>query len=251
MKIALIWPLILSLVLLSCGERQHIDPAFEPLETTQQTFRFSYSRSDEFLSPTSEFDVIGPIGDVLRGLADALVDIMLEEQNEDVPLEPEIFYLPDLSGVSLKMVDAVRLERVFISLKDQKGPGKGSLGFIKQAKVFIKPGFLPPPDLTGALGEEFERDIYDDSRLDQPIVVGPDVPRDANLILSYQRGRERLACRGKCMDMRIHPIDFLDFVKKGYTSVTLYFQLTIDAIPKDKLELETRFDISVDADLFK
>lgn len=254
MKFNAVFLLLFSLLMASCAPKQSIEPAFEVLEDTSQEFHFRLTRSDEFISPTAEFEGIGPIGGIIRNLADAIADLLLEEEDEEIPLEPMTFYLPDLRDFNMAMVDAVQINRVFISLKDQSGPGRGSLGFIKEARLYLRPGFKLPPADTGTLGEEFERDpfdIYDDFRLDEDIILGPEVPEDADLILSYERDYSKLACGGRCLDMDIHPIDFLTLLSEGYTSYTVYLQLVIDAIPKDKLELESQFDISVRADFFK
>lgn len=239
--------------LMACAPKESIEPSFEMLKDSNQSFHFQYQRSDEILSPTLEFESLSPIGGVIRNLANAIADIILEEQDELVPIEPITYYLPaDFQNYDLQMINAVKMERVFIRLRNQDGPSEGSLGFIKKAEVFLKAGFeVEPPPVIDILDQTFESDFYDDQRLDQDVILGNKVPDDAELVLSYERGLDKLACNNRCLDMKISPIDFKNLLMKGHTSYSVYFRFVIDAIPRESLELESVIDIRIDADLLK
>jgi hypothetical protein len=244
--------IILSCLFFGCSDKESITPAFEPTEIKEQSFHFTYSRSDEVLSPTAELELIGPVGRVFRGIADAIADILFEESNEQIDIDPLTFYVPSLNGMDLSRLIDMRLNRVFIRLKNQDGPSRGSLGFIKQAEIFIRPGFQKAP-ASGVLDPSFEndpQDFYDDLRLPTDRIIGPDVPSDAELVLRFDRDINKLACLGRCLDMDIVPLDFKSFILQGYTSYTIYLRLIIDAVPKEKLELESIIDFSIDAQLF-
>jgi hypothetical protein len=244
--------LLLLSLLIACSEKETITPAFEPLEIRSQSFHFTYVRNDEVLSPTAEFELIGPVGQVFRGLADAIADIIFEENNEQIDIDPLTFYVPELDGLDLSKLVDMQINRVFIRLKNQDGPTKGSLGFIKKADVYIKPGFQKSP-LSSVLDPSFEsdpQDFYDDLRLPEDRLIGPEVPQDAELALSFNRDTNKLACAGRCLDMDVIPLDFKSFVLQGYTSYSIYLRLVIDAVPKEKLELESVIDFSIEAQLF-
>lgn len=244
--------LLLFICLVACSAKESITPAFEPLEAKTQSFFFTYIRSDEVLSPTSELELIGPVGRVFRGIADAIADILFEESNEQIDIDPLTFYVPELENIDLSKLVEMRLNRVFIRLKNQSGPTQGSLGFIKKADVFIKPGFLKSPT-SGILDPSFESDpldFYDDLRLPTDRVIGPEVPEDAELALTFSRETNKMACGGRCLDMDIIPLDYKTFVLQGYTSYTIYLRLVIDAVPKEKLELESVIDFKIEAELF-
>ncbi len=239
--------------LLACAPKESIEPSFEILKDSKQSFHFQYQRSDEILSPTLEFENLSPIGGIIRNLANAIADILLEEEDELVPVEPITYYLPsNFQDFDLKKINSVKMQRVFIRLKNQDGPTAGSLGFIKKAEIFMKAGFeTQAPPVIDILDQTFESDFYDNQRLDQDVILGNKVPDDAKLVLSYERGLDKLACNNRCLDMKISPIDFKSLITKGYTSYSIYFRFVIDAIPRESLELESVIDIRIEADLLK
>lgn len=243
--------ILILCVLCACSSEQQITPAFATLDKVEQSFEFTYEREDEVTAPTQEFELISPVGGVIRNIADALADLILEEEQDTFDLDPMVFYFPELREFDSAMIRDVRLKRVFIRLKNQNGPTRGSLGFIKRVEVYLVPGFELPPNQNDPLGVQFEndRDYYDDYRLDQDRVISHDIPVDAPMVLSFDRRSSKMACDGRCLDMDIHDVDFKSFFTGGYTSYTIYLRLVIDAIPREKLELESSFELQIDAGL--
>jgi|GEM_PF-3824050 hypothetical protein len=237
------------LFLCSCGQKENIIPSFELKESTEQSYRFSMSRSDAVDSPTLEFSDVGPIGGVVQNLADAIGDIMLNEDEMTVPLDPVVFYLPEIKDADLAVIERVSLERVLVRMKSSAE--QTSLNFLKRIEVYLDYGFSSPGD-PSPLSQDNEGDGFSpDDPLSREVVLGGEIPRDAELILSYERSRESLLCLGTCLNMTTFPIDFKEVLDQRYTSYTIHLRLVIDGMPKGSIDLETYFDVRVDADFFK
>lgn len=241
--------LLFCLLTFGCGQKESISPSFETKQSTGQSYRFNISRSDAIDSPTLEFSQIGPIGGVVQNLADAIADLMLSEDETVVPLDPVVFYLPELQNFDLDMIEDVALEKVLVKTKN--AGDQSDLKFIKNIEVYIDYGHDLPQDARNNNRNNETDSIGPDEPLRNDIILGGEIPEDAELVLSYDRTRESLHCLARCLDMTVHPIDFKALMDMRYTSYTIHLRLVIDGIPKGVIELETLFDIKVDADLFK
>lgn len=207
------------------------------------------SRSDAVDSPTLEFSDVGPIGGVVQNLADAIGDIMLSEDEMTVPLDPVVFYLPELRDADLDIIESVSLERVLVRMKSSVE--QTSLNFLKKVEVYLDYGHELPGD-SDPLNQSNEDDgLAPDNPLRSEVILGGDIPEDAQLVLSYDRSRESLLCLGTCLNMTVSPVDFKEVLDQRYTSYTIHLRLVIDGMPKGSIDLETFFDVRVDADLFK
>lgn len=236
-------------LLSACGQKESIAPSFEVKESTGQNYRFSMSRSDAVDSPTLEFSDVGPIGGVVQNLADAIGDIMLSEDEMTVPFDPVVFYLPELEDADLDIIERVSLERVLVRMKSSAE--QTDLKFLKSIEVYIEYAHKLPRD-PDPLNQSNEGDgLAPDNPLRSEVILGGEIPEDAQLVLSYERSRESLLCLGTCLNMKVSPVDFKEILDQRYTSYTIHLRLVIDGMPKGSIDLETFFDIQVEADLFK
>lgn len=245
------YPFLFLVVFLvvSCGQKESITPSFELKESTRQSYRFNMSRSDAVDSPTLEFSDVGPIGGVVQNLADAIGDIMLSEDEMTVPLDPVVFYLPELKDADLDIIEQISLERVLVRMKSSAE--QTSLNFLKSIEVYLDYGHELPGD-SDPLDQSNEDDrLAPDNPLRSEVILGGEIPEDAQLVLSYERSRESLLCLGTCLNMTVSPVDFKEVLDQRYTSYTIHLRLVIDGMPKGSIGLETFFDVRVDADLFK
>lgn len=234
-------------LLVACGTKESITPAFKPKESTKQTYRFQYVRSDSIDSPTREFSTIGPIGGIVQNLADALADLMLNEDALSLPLDPIVFYLPEMDALDLRVIENVELTRVLVRMLNESEIAH--LGFIKDVEVYLDYGYQTPHATVLNSSDESTVDEFVPVRSE--VILGGEIPESASLVLKYERGVDELLCQRKCLDLRILPIDFHEIVHKRYTSYTIHLRLVIDGMPKESIQIETLFDIQVHADLFK
>lgn len=236
-----------SMLLVSCGTKESISPAFQPKESTQQTYRFQYVRSDSIDSPTNEFSTVGPIGSIVQNLADALADLMLNEDALTIPLDPIVFYLPEMDNIDLKVIEGVELSRVLVRMLNESE--NASLAFVKDIEIYLDYGhLLPTTSVINSIDETTQDDFIP---VRSEIILGGEIPESAKMVLRYERGVSAILCQDKCLDLRVIPIDFEDIVHKRYTSYTIHLRLVIDGMPKESIKIETLFDIQVKADLFK
>lgn len=235
------------LVLVSCGTKESITPAFAPKESTKQSYRFQYTRADSIDSPTNEFSTIGPIGGIVQNLADALADLMLNEDALAIPLDPIVFYLPEMEEVDLKVIENVEISRVLVRMLNESEIAH--LEFVKDIEVYIDYGYEKPRTTILDSSDESTEDEFVPVRSE--VILGGDIPDSAKLVLKYERGVEKILCQRKCLDLRVIPIDFHEIVDQRYTSYTIHLRLVIDGMPKESIKIETLFDIKVDTDLFK
>lgn len=239
--------ILLLILTVSCGTKENITPAFSAKESTKQSYRFQYTRSDSIDSPTQEFSNIGPIGGIVQNLADALADVMLSEEALAVPLDPIVFYLPEMSDIDLKVVENVELNRVLIRMLNTSEIAH--LNFVKDIEVYIDYGFERPRSTILGSVDESSDDQFVPVRSE--VILGGEIPETARLVLKYERGVEKIFCQNKCLDLRIIPIDFQEIIDQRFTSYTIHLRLVIDGVPKESIKIETLFDIKVDTDLFK
>lgn len=241
--------ILIALIFSSCGQKESITPSFNVKESTRQSYRFNMSRSDAVDSPTLEFSDVGPIGGVVQNLADAIGDVILSEDEMTVPLDPVVFYLPEIENADLDIIEQVSLERVLIRMKS--AAEQTSLNFLKSVEVYLDYGFERPDD-RNPLDQTNEDDgLAPDEPLRSEVILGGEIPEDAELVLSYERSKDSLLCLGTCINMNVSPIDFKKILDQRYTSYTIHLRLVIDGMPKGPIDLESFFDVRVEADLFK
>ncbi len=164
------------------------------------------------------------IGQVFRRLAEMLADVEIQRgQAGAINLGPYQYTLNELEGVDFNYIKEILVQRVQLKIGPTNSIEKNEnaaadFSFIKSLEIFIR---------------------FDDE--------APDLEQ-AYLALSYVKGQDFVGCAGKCLDLKIHKVNWKERLKNN-KSFSVMMKVNVDKAPKQDFSFVGFINIAVTLNL--
>ncbi len=212
--------ILLSILMLSCGTKESIEPTFAPVSIDEQL----EARPVEVSLDIDDFDIeefgadfaqVAELGPLFQELAGHLANIAIAEENgQMVDIEPIIYYANELDQIEdWSYFSRVGIKKININIQDSDDLELASLDFIEEVKIYVD---FKEPEIGQLKRKEGE----------------------GILIASYINGANqgRLGCSEKCISLAIEEIDWMEILKTQRT-FTIYPELKVNKVPKVKMSV--------------
>ncbi|MCP4915247.1 MAG: hypothetical protein GY909_19155 [Oligoflexia bacterium] len=242
--------LLLNVAMVGCAQKDEIDPAFGVVPLNKQFEGKVINVSIPIVDGVSvdefgtDFEDIPEVGGIFQELAGMFADITIDEENgTDVPIDPYVFYFPELDQVEdFSIIRELFIKQVSLKIAEAQDLEEASLAFIKKLEVYLS--FNDPSEfdysqtgnqkvrkLNKETGEMEEQDVY----------VAPGV-----LLLSYdsEKDQDRLGCIERCLELKPHKVDWVSILKKHRTFV-IHTRLVVNSVPRSGMKIGGKVDVGL------
>ncbi len=215
-------------LLSSCGVKESIEPAFEPvsIDTQLETRPIEVSLSLDDLEIEefgAEFTSVDQLGSLFQDLASHLADIAIAEENgQMVDIEPIIYYANELDQIeNWSYFRDMGIKKIRLNIQKAEDDNLANLDFIEEIKIYAD--FKEPA--AGVVKREEGSGI---------------------LVASYSAAESlgELGCQGKCITLNIEKIAWMEILKKERV-FTIYPELKVNKVPKTKMSVGGELGIFV------
>ena len=211
--------LLLIMILSACGTKESIEPAYEAVSIDSQLetkpLEVSLNIDDlEIEEFGTDFSSIAELGPVFQELAGHLANIAIEENGQGVDIDPIIYYANELDQIEdWSYFGKMGIKKIRLNIQESEDLELANLDFIEDIKVYID--FKEP--VQGQLVREEGQGM---------------------LVASYSHGENTasLGCNGKCIDLVIEDIEWIEILKKERV-FTIYPELKVNKVPKVKMSV--------------
>jgi hypothetical protein len=228
---------LIAILFLSSCEKEEIRPAFtaKTLRATEQG-NFLVSIPIQELVVVEEFgqDIgeVPVVGGIFQELARHFANITIDEQSgTEVPVSPYVYQFNELDRVDFGIISRLALERVQIRVAEDDNGREANLKFIKRIEVYLS--FDAKAAATGEDG------------------LAPRIPLAGSLmVLSFDKaaGIGSIGCLNRCIDLKIHPLDWRKILEKN-RSFVMQTRIVVDGVPQSNMHLTGSLAVGLGLDL--
>lgn len=210
----------LLLVLLSCGTKESIEPAYAPVSIDSQLEARPVEVSmdlDSFEVPEFgvDFAKVSQLGPLFQELAGHLANIAIsEEHGEVVDIDPIIYYANELDQIEdWSYFSRLGFKKIKMIIQDSEDLELASLDFVEEVEVYVD--FKEPEPGQTKLKE------------------GQGI-----LVASYSREKlkGKLGCNGRCLTLNVEEIEWKPILQKNRV-FTIYPVIKVNKVPKVKMSV--------------
>ncbi len=212
-------------LLLSCGTKESIEPAFAPVpldeQFKQKPLRVSLETDTMLVEEFgSEFGQVSELGPIFQRLANVAANITLEQDGgQEYEIDPIIYFAPELDQIrDWEILEGLGLDFLSLKIKNASDWEIAELSFIKEMRLYI--------DFT--LPEEGQTD-----RRERGI-----------LLASYDKELKEGSLKdlGRKIELKIHDIPWKEILKTQRTFV-IYTELVVEKVPETKMEVSAEVGV--------
>lgn len=218
----------LLLVLLSCGTKESIEPAYKPVSIDSQLEARPVEVSldlDSFDVPKfgMDFAKVSQLGPVFQELARHLANIAIsDEHGKIVDIEPIIYYANELDQIEdWSYFSRLGFKKIRMNIQDSDDLELASLDFVDEVEVYVD--FKEPE--SGQTKRKEGQGI---------------------LVASYDREQLKgnLSCNGKCLTLNVEDIEWKPILKE-HRIFTIYPVIKVNKVPKVKMSIGGEISVFV------
>ncbi len=265
-------------VLFSGCVEERIDASY-PVEKIEDAINYrsgiNFNIPIERVQIDNQFGNIGDIqartiGLVFRRLAEMLADVEIQRgQAGNIRLGPYQYTLNELDGVDFNYIRQIDIERVQLKISPNHSTEKDdNLGadftFIKSVEIYIRfddevangrnsrPSNgtnQPGPDSIDSTEVKDQQPDGNGANTDS-IPSGPSDEefKQAHLALSYHKGIEPMGCSAKCIDLKVHRINWKEKLL-GNKSFSVLMKVNADKAPRQQFSFIGFINLSIKLNL--
>lgn len=205
--------LLLNIAIIGYAQKDEIDPAFKIVPLNKQFEDKVINISIPIIDGISvdefgtDFEDIPEVRGIFQELAGMFTNITINEENRtDIPINPYIFYFPELDQVkNFSIIRKLFIKQVSLKIAEARDLEEASLSFIKKLEVYLS--FNDPNDYNySQTGNQKVRKLNEETSEmeEQDIYIAPGV-----LLLSYdnENDLENLGYLERCLELKPHKVD--------------------------------------------
>lgn len=262
----------MSSVLMSGCVEERIDASF-PVEKIEDAINhrsgINFNIPIERVQIDNQFGNIGDIqartiGMVFRRLAEMLADVEIQRgQAGNIRLGPYQYTLNELEGVDFNYIRQIEIQRVQLKISPnnalEKDDNSGAdFTFIKSVEIYIRfddevangtsPRPAPTNSTTGTTPKDQQPDGSGATVDSNPPSVSDEEFKQAHLALSYVKGQEPMGCSAKCIDLKVHRLDWKEKLM-GNKTFSVLMKVNADKAPKQQFSFIGFINLSIKLNL--